>query len=186
MLVEMMLEESSSGLAGLGLGCTLGVVIARTLLQYQWLFGDSITRYVHIPFKCIHLVPSYMSSLVENLAEFVFLILLEEPRDIAPDQTSNETVQSNEKDLEKGEPGSKKNNKVDQGDEDKRQIEADTNLVGWDGPDDPGDPQNWSKRNKHTITVFYATLIFCLNFSSSIFSTATMVTAQLHGVSNQI
>ncbi len=118
--------------------------------------------------------------------ESVFLVLLEKSRDVAPDQTSNETVHSNEKDSEKGEPGSKENNEVDQGNEDKRQIELDANFVGWDGPDDPGDPQNWSKRNKHTTTVFYAPLTFCLTFSSSIFSTATMVTAQMYGVSNQI
>lgn len=118
--------------------------------------------------------------------ESVFLVLREKFRDVAPDHTGNETVQSNEKDLEKGEPGSKENNEVDQGNEDKRQIELDTNLVGLDGPDDLGDPQNWSKRNKHTTTVFYATLTFCLTFSSSIFSIATMVTAQMYGISSQI
>lgn len=60
------------------------------------------------------------------------------------------------------------------------------NLVGWDGPDDPENPMNWSKRKKYTVTIFYASLTFCLTFASSVFSTATMVTAKLFGVSNEV
>ena len=104
----------------------------------------------------------------------------------SPDHASDESIQSNDKDLEKGDLGSKENNEVDQGDEDKRQTELESNLVGWDGPDDPENPQNWSKKKKYTTTVFYATLTFCLTFSSSIFSTATMVTAKMYGVSNEV
>lgn len=60
------------------------------------------------------------------------------------------------------------------------------NVVGWDGPDDPENPMNWPLRKKYTTTVFYATLTFCLTFASSVFSTATMVTAKLFGVSNEV
>jgi len=42
------------------------------------------------------------------------------------------------------------------------------------------------KKKKYTVTIFYASLTFCLTFASSIFSTATMVTAKLFGVSNEV
>lgn len=64
--------------------------------------------------------------------------------------------------------------------------QREANLVGWDGPDDPENPMNWPKKKKYLITVFYATLTFTLTFSSSVFSTATMVTAKLFGVSNEV
>lgn len=31
-------------------------------------------------------------------------------------------------------------------------LEKDTNLVTWDGPNDPGNPQNWSKLKKWVVT----------------------------------
>ena len=46
-----------------------------------------------------------------------------------------------EKDIEKGDPGSNENNEVDQGAEDKRQTKEESNVVGWDGPNDPENPQ---------------------------------------------
>ena len=62
----------------------------------------------------------------------------------------------------------------------------DNNVVGWDGPNDPLNPQNWSKSKKYTTTVFYATMTFCITFASSVFSTATPVTAKLFGVSTEV
>ena len=90
------------------------------------------------------------------------------------------------KDLEKGEPEVREKDGVDQGGQDGRQIVEESNLVGWDGPNDPGNPQNWPKSKKYMTTVFYASLTFCLTFSSSVFSTATEVTAELYGVSNEV
>ena len=46
-----------------------------------------------------------------------------------------------EKDIEKGDPGSNDNNEIDQGQEDKRQTKEENNVVGWDGPNDPENPQ---------------------------------------------
>ncbi len=69
---------------------------------------------------------------------------------------------------------------------DDRKKQEESNLVGWDGPDDPENPMNWSKKKKYTVTIFYASLTFCLTFASSVFSTATMVTAKLFGVSNEV
>ena len=67
-----------------------------------------------------------------------------------------------------------------------RQTQEENNLVGWDGPDDKENPMNWPRKKKYTVTVFYATLTFCLTFASSVFSTATMVTAKKFGVSNEV
>ena len=60
------------------------------------------------------------------------------------------------------------------------------NVVGWDGPSDPQNPQNWTKSKKYLVTVFYASMTFCITFASTIFSTATEVTAKKFGVSNEV
>ena len=90
------------------------------------------------------------------------------------------------RDVEKGATNSKEFNEVDQGGEDERQTQWENNVVGWDGPNDPQNPQNWKRSKKYTITVFYASLTFCITFASSAFSTATEVTAKMYGVSNEV
>ena len=102
------------------------------------------------------------------------------------DQNSDHSFPSIDKDIEKGDLAGNHNNEEHHDGNNERQKEADTNLVGWDGPDDPQNPQNWPKSKKYTTTIFYATLTFCLTFSSSIFSTATMVTAKQYGVSSEV
>jgi len=62
----------------------------------------------------------------------------------------------------------------------------DPNLVDWDGPDDPENPMNWPVSKKWTVTISFAFMTFCITFASSVFSTATQVTAQLYGVSNEV
>lgn len=89
-------------------------------------------------------------------------------------------------DLEKGETRPQGHQRVNQEGEDDKQSKWENNLVGWDGPNDPQNPQNWNKSKKYTVTIFYATLTFCITFSSSVFSTATMVTAKTYGVSNEV
>ena len=91
-----------------------------------------------------------------------------------------------EKDIEKGDPGAKDNNETDQGGLDRRRTEPENNVVAWDGPDDPENPQNWSKAKKYTTTVLYATCTFTITFASSVFSTATEVTAKEFGVSLEV
>ena len=59
-------------------------------------------------------------------------------------------------------------------------------VVGWDGPNDPLNPQNWSKSKKYTVTVFYSSMTFCITFSSSVFSVATLITAKEYGVSAEV
>ena len=94
-----------------------------------------------------------------------------------------------EKDIEKGDHNPIDNHEAHQGSEEEeegRQMKEESNLIGWDGPDDPENPQNWPKSKKYTVTVFFSSLTFCLTFASSIFSTATEVTAKLFGVSNEV
>lgn len=91
-----------------------------------------------------------------------------------------------ERDIEKGDPAAPDNNEVDQGVEDKRQTKKENNVVGWDGPDDPGNPQNWSRGKKLATTLFYATMTFTITFASSVFSTATQVTAAKFHVSTEV
>lgn len=90
------------------------------------------------------------------------------------------------RDLEKGEADLVKDDKFKQDGEKKRQVQWENNVVGWDGPDDPQKPHNWKKSKKYTITTVYASMTLCITFASSIFSTATMVTAKEFGVSNEV
>ncbi len=103
-------------------------------------------------------------------------------KEAMPEETSN----SSERDIEKGDPGAPENNEVDQGVEDRRQTKEENNIVGWDGPDDPQNPQNWSRPKKFTTTIFYATMTFCITFASSVFSTATEVTSAKFHVSTEV
>ena len=106
----------------------------------------------------------------------------------ASTQTDHANRPSNEssRDLEKGETGSKEDNNINHTGNSGGPTHWENNVVGWDGPNDPHNPQNWKRSKKYTTTVFYATLTFCITFSSSIFSTATVVTAKMYGVSNEV
>ena len=91
-----------------------------------------------------------------------------------------------DRDIEKGDPAAPDNNEVDQGVKDKRQTKEENNVIGWDGPDDPENPQNWSRGKKLATTLFYATMTFTITFASSVFSTATQVTAAKFHVSTEV
>lgn len=101
-----------------------------------------------------------------------------EQADQPPDDSSH--------DLEKGHTASKEHDQVSQDGEKKRQTQWKNNVVGWDGPNDPQNPMNWTKSKKYTVTVFYSSLTFCVTFASSVFSTATEVTAKTYGVSSEV
>jgi MFS transporter, DHA1 family, multidrug resistance protein len=62
----------------------------------------------------------------------------------------------------------------------------DPNLVDWDGPSDPDNPQNWSLTKKWYITMILSCLAFSITFSSSIFSQATVTIAELYSVSTEV
>ncbi|KAF2448197.1 bicyclomycin resistance protein [Karstenula rhodostoma CBS 690.94] len=64
--------------------------------------------------------------------------------------------------------------------------EKDPDLIEWDGPDDPENPQNWSRGYKWFITGILGMVTFVITFASSVFSTATQVTAQHFNVSSEV
>lgn len=65
-------------------------------------------------------------------------------------------------------------------------VDPATNIVTWDGPDDPENPMNFSRSKKWRITMVTAIMTFCVSFASSVFSTATEVTAVKWGVSLEV
>lgn len=65
-------------------------------------------------------------------------------------------------------------------------LELDSNLVDWDGPDDPKNPQNFSRKRKWIITINMGLMAFCATFASSIFSSATVATSKEFGKSQEV
>lgn len=102
----------------------------------------------------------------------------DEPSD--KDDSENEAKQNkaNDDDVEKQ---GDDNQKFDEKDEEK-----DPNLIEWDGEDDPENPQNFRAGRKWLITATCGIMTFCVTFASSVFSTATMPTAQEFGVSSEV
>ncbi|KAI0412187.1 major facilitator superfamily domain-containing protein [Xylaria grammica] len=65
--------------------------------------------------------------------------------------------------------------------EEKKKEEEDANLVTWDGPDDPENPQNYSRPRKFFITGIWIYGNLCATLASSIWSSgATQLKAQFH------
>lgn len=68
----------------------------------------------------------------------------------------------------------------------KKEQPKDPNLVEWNGPDDPENPQNMPLWKKWVLTMTMSSMTMWLTFASSVFSTATRVTAQQFGVSTEV
>ncbi|RGP66447.1 hypothetical protein FLONG3_8884 [Fusarium longipes] len=49
-------------------------------------------------------------------------------------------------------------------------IENNPNIVNWDGPDDPANPQNWSRRKKTVTVIIVSSVTFVTPLASSIFA----------------
>ena len=64
--------------------------------------------------------------------------------------------------------------------------ETDHNIVRFDGPNDSGNPMNWSQRYKCMITFVLAGMTFVTTFTSSIFSTAIDATSREFAVSTDV
>jgi MFS family permease len=64
--------------------------------------------------------------------------------------------------------------------------DKDPNLVDWDGPNDPENPQNFSNLRKWIITLTMSSMTMWITFASSVFSTATLVTAKEFNVSTEV
>ena len=65
-------------------------------------------------------------------------------------------------------------------------VDPATHIVSWDGPNDPENPMNFPRSKKWRITMVTAIMTFCVSFASSVFSTATEVTAVKWGVSLEV
>ena len=64
--------------------------------------------------------------------------------------------------------------------------EEGSDIVDWDGPQDPENPQNWSSKYKWYTIMILACMTFVVSFGSSVWSTATIVTAAEFGVSQEV
>ena len=64
--------------------------------------------------------------------------------------------------------------------------EKDANLVEWNGPNDPENPMNWSRGRKWMITLAMGSMTWVITFASSVFSTATVVTAHEFHTSEEV
>lgn len=62
----------------------------------------------------------------------------------------------------------------------------DINLIQFEGPDDPGNPMNWGKRYKWTMTGILAGMTFVTTFTSALFSTAIDATSRKFHVSTEV
>ncbi|CAG7985741.1 unnamed protein product [Penicillium olsonii] len=60
------------------------------------------------------------------------------------------------------------------------------NLVTWDGPNDPENPQNWPRSIKLARSAAPLAVIFSISIASSIFGAASDITAQEYGVSQEV
>lgn len=70
--------------------------------------------------------------------------------------------------------------------EDGEEEEKDPNVVDWDGEDDPENPMNWKPWRKWSIAIIFGLMTFVVTFASSVFSSATTVTATEFGVSQEV
>lgn len=65
-------------------------------------------------------------------------------------------------------------------------MQKDPNLVEWDGPDDPENPQNLPTWRKWVITASMSTMTVWITFASSVFASATQVVAKEYDVSPEV
>ncbi|CAI6337640.1 unnamed protein product [Periconia digitata] len=62
----------------------------------------------------------------------------------------------------------------------------DPNVVDWYGPEDPENPMNMPRWRKWVITFTLSFVTACITFASSVFSTATLVTAEKFHTSPEV
>jgi DHA1 family multidrug resistance protein-like MFS transporter len=64
--------------------------------------------------------------------------------------------------------------------------ETDPKVVTWTGPDDPENPQNWSKKTRWFYTMVLALMTWTVTFASSVFSTGTRPVMAEFGISEEV
>ncbi|RMJ24548.1 MFS multidrug transporter [Aspergillus sp. HF37] len=75
-------------------------------------------------------------------------------------------------DMEKGAPARDKDDALD------------PNIIGWDGPDDPVNPRNWSKGYKLTNVILVSFALLYTNLATTIFAPAANVMQREFGIQN--
>lgn len=61
-----------------------------------------------------------------------------------------------------------------------------SDLVEFDGPDDPGNPKNWPRKKRWAITISMAAMTFVVTFASSIFAVAIPEVSEEYDVSTVV
>ncbi|RDW82201.1 MFS general substrate transporter-65 [Coleophoma cylindrospora] len=101
--------------------------------------------------------------------------------DVTGSTATNSTI--DDRDVEKGDDVE---NEPDPEEGTPEEQQRDPNLVEWDGPNDPGNPMNWSVGKKWIVTIALGFLTFVITFASSVFSTSTIAVAVRFGVSTEV
>lgn len=101
-------------------------------------------------------------------------------------ENGHSMISSNDRDEEKGEASDSSDDSSNSKGKGEDNSKKDPNLIDWDGPDDPTNPQNFPASRKWLYTALYGTLTFAVTFASSIFSTAIMPTSREYGVSEEV
>lgn len=66
-------------------------------------------------------------------------------------------------------------------------VENDRNIVNWDGPDDPANPQNWSMGKKTVTVIIVSSVTFVTPLASSIFAPSIeQVMTEFHSTNSQV
>lgn len=66
------------------------------------------------------------------------------------------------------------------------ESESDFEIVTWNGPDDPENPQNWPQRTKLLRSSAPLAVIFAIAFASSVFGAAADVTAAEYNIPQEV
>jgi MFS transporter, DHA1 family, multidrug resistance protein len=95
---------------------------------------------------------------------------------------STECSPGHERDVEKADGASQ----PESGPAETQTQSKDSNLVDWDGSDDPENPQNWPKTRKWLVTMCLASMTLTITFASSVFSTTTMIVSEQFNVGPEV
>ncbi|MCJ1229926.1 hypothetical protein MMC12_006597 [Toensbergia leucococca] len=98
-------------------------------------------------------------------------------------QDDYDLEKQDDRDLEKE---AQKNNETPQRQQSEKENEKDPNVIEFDAPDDPYNPQNMALWKKWVYAAILGSMTLVVTFASSVFSTATMVTADEFGVASEV
>ncbi|KIJ49828.1 hypothetical protein M422DRAFT_27552 [Sphaerobolus stellatus SS14] len=105
------------------------------------------------------------------------------------EKTSNETTEGHGDevdDVKKMEAGFAGENGGSKEENESAVAQSDVVIVTWDGPDDPGNPKNWSKGKKWAATFVVSSYTFISPISSSMMAPAVPEISRQFGVTNTV